>query len=62
MKLKTLIDVDILYGIGFILAFTGQAALLSNLGFLAFLEPMRAIGLLLVVAGAVISIWNKFRK
>ena len=59
-KITDLIDVDILYGIGFILVFAGSASWIS--GVLTFLNPLAPFGALLIVVGAIKSLFNKFSK
>jgi len=59
-KITDLINVDILYGIGFILMFAGTAAWIK--GIFTFLVPFAPFGAFLVVVGAVLSLINKFSK
>ena len=60
VKLKDLLDVDVLYGVGLILAFGGGAAWIG--GFLSFLVPLAPFGALLILIGAVKSVANKLSK
>ena len=59
-KLKDMLNVDVLYGIGFILVFAGTAAWIK--GILTFLVPFAPFGALLIVVGAILSLINKFSK
>jgi len=61
-KNNPLLDVDVLYGVGFILAFLGSAAWIGKIAFLEFLAPLGPFGFLIIVVGAIISLVNKFSK
>jgi len=59
-KLKDMLNVDVLYGVGFILTFAGGAAWIK--GIFTWLVPFASFGALLIVVGAVMSLINKFSK
>ena len=46
--------VDVLYGVGFILAFAG--------GWFKWLVPYASFGTLLIIIGAGISLYNQFKR